>query len=222
MGRVLTPLLLGLIWLLQRCRNHLKHGVLNCGCYTNAYETIKCSSMMQLLHIKLKCLAYCPHPSGGPSVVKLCRPTRPNYLTGQFLYWLANCPLTLSGLSAIHPRQTSRDNDASGKILNSTADRPAPLGGPSAVHSANSPETTTSLDKILDSMADCPALLGGLSAVHPCEPHQTISSLDKLRSLRRTVRSPIADRPLYNLRNHQRQHCLWTTSNLTSRLSAPT
>ena len=118
--------------------------------------------------------------------------------TGQFLYWLADCPLTLSGLSAIHPRQTSRDNDASGKILNSTADRPAPLGGPSAVHSANSPEPTTSLDKILDSTADCPALLGGPSAVHPCEPHQTISSLDKLRSLRRTVRSPIVDRPQFN------------------------
>ena len=170
----------------------------------------------------LNSTADCPRPSGGPSAVQLCRPTRPNYLTGQFLYRLVDCPLTLSGLSAIHPCQTSRDNVASGKILNSTADRPAPLGGPSAVHSANSPETTTSLDKILDSMADCPTLLGGLSAVHPCEPHQTILSLDKLRSLRWTVRSPIADRPLYNLRNHQRQHRLWTTSNLTGGLSAPT
>ena len=149
-------------------------------------------------------------------------PPAPSTSLDKTSIYTADCPLTLSGLSAIHPRQTSRDNDASGKILNSTADRPAPLGGPSAVHSANSPETTPSLDKILDSTADCPALIGGPSAVHPCEPHQKISSLDKLRSLRQTVRSPIADRPLYNLRNHQRQHRLWTTSNLTGGLSAPT
>ena len=131
----------------------------------------------------------CPRPSGGPSAVQLCRPTRTNYLSGQISIY--------------------------------TADRPAPLGGPSAVHSSNPPETTTSLDKILDSTADCLALLGGPSTVHPCEPHQKISSLDKLRSLRQTVRSPIADRPLYNLRNHQRQHRLWTTSNLTCGLSGP-
>ena len=187
MGRVLTPLLLGLLRLLLWCRNHLIHNVLNCG----------------LLYFKLKCPADCPRPNGGPSAVPLGRPTRTTNVSGEFLYLLADSPLTLSGLSAIHPRQTSRDNDASGKILNSIADRPAPLGGLSAIHSANSPETTTSLDKILDSTADCPALLGGPSIVHPCEPHQTISSLDKLRSLQRTVRSPIADRPLYNLRNHQ-------------------
>ena len=44
LGRVLTPLLLCLIRLLLRYRNHLKHGVLNCGCYTNAYEMIECNS----------------------------------------------------------------------------------------------------------------------------------------------------------------------------------
>ena len=193
MGRVLTLLLLGLLRLLLCCRNHLIHNVFNCGCYTNADEITECNPTIYLLYFEVKCTADCPHPSCGPSAVQLCRLTRPNYLTGQFLYWLADCPLTLSGLSAIHPRQTSRDNDASGKILNSTADRPAPLGGPSAVHSANSPETTTSLDKILDSTADYPALLGGPSAVHPCEPHQTISSLDKLRSLQRTVRCTICE-----------------------------
>ena len=46
LGRVLTPLLLGLIWLLLRCLYHLIHDVLNGGCYTNAYEIIECSSMM--------------------------------------------------------------------------------------------------------------------------------------------------------------------------------
>ena len=42
------PLLLGLIRLLLRCRNHLKYGALSCGCYTYAYEINECSSMTQL------------------------------------------------------------------------------------------------------------------------------------------------------------------------------
>ena len=46
LGRVFTPLLLGLIRLLLWCRYHLIHDVLNGGCYTNAYEIIECSSMM--------------------------------------------------------------------------------------------------------------------------------------------------------------------------------
>ena len=46
LGRVLTPLLLGLRRLLLWCRNHLKYGALNCGCYTYAYEINECSSMM--------------------------------------------------------------------------------------------------------------------------------------------------------------------------------
>ena len=83
MGRVLTPILLGLLRLLLWCRNHLKHDILNGGCYTNAYKIIECSLMMQLLYFKLKCPADCPHPSGGPSAVQLCRPTRTNYLSGQ-------------------------------------------------------------------------------------------------------------------------------------------
>ena len=46
LGRVLTPLLLGLIRLLLWCRYHLIHDVLNGGCYTNAYEIIEGSSTM--------------------------------------------------------------------------------------------------------------------------------------------------------------------------------
>ena len=46
LGRVLTPLLLGLIRLLLRCRNHLIHDVPNGGCSMNAYGIIECSSMM--------------------------------------------------------------------------------------------------------------------------------------------------------------------------------
>ena len=65
-------------------------------------------------------------------------------------------------------------------------------------HSADPPETTTSLDKILD--------YGGLSALQKRtvrsstlqNPPETTSSLDKVRTLRRTVRSPIADRPQFN------------------------
>ena len=56
LGRVLTPLLLGLLQLLLRCRNHLKHDVLNGGSYTNAYEIIECSSMMQLLYFNWNAL----------------------------------------------------------------------------------------------------------------------------------------------------------------------
>ena len=50
LGRVLTPLLLGLLRLFLRCRNHLKYGGLSCGCYTYAYKINECSSMMELLY----------------------------------------------------------------------------------------------------------------------------------------------------------------------------
>jgi len=46
LGRVLTPLLLGLRRLLLRCRNHLKYGALSCGCYTYAYEINEYSPKM--------------------------------------------------------------------------------------------------------------------------------------------------------------------------------
>ena len=38
LGRVLTPLLLGLRRLLLWYRDHLKDGALSCGCYMYAYE----------------------------------------------------------------------------------------------------------------------------------------------------------------------------------------
>jgi len=46
LGRVLTPLLLGLRRLLLWCRDHLKDGSLRCGCYTYAYELNECSPRM--------------------------------------------------------------------------------------------------------------------------------------------------------------------------------
>ena len=83
LGRVLTPLLLGLLRLILRCRNHLIYGALSCGCYTNAYEMIECNSNYIITIPKLKGPADCPQPNGGPSVVQLRRPTRTNYLSGQ-------------------------------------------------------------------------------------------------------------------------------------------
>ena len=44
LARVLTPLLLGLLRLLLRSRDHLQHNALSCGRYTNAYEMIECNS----------------------------------------------------------------------------------------------------------------------------------------------------------------------------------
>ena len=80
--RVLTPLFLGLIWLLLRCRNHLIYGALSCGCYTNAYEMIECNSNYIITIPKMKCPADCPQPNGGPSAVQLRRPTN---ISGEFL-----------------------------------------------------------------------------------------------------------------------------------------
>ena len=42
-----------------------------------------------------------PRPSGGPSAVQLCRPTRTNYLSGQVSIYTADRPLQHSGLSAV-------------------------------------------------------------------------------------------------------------------------
>ena len=44
LGRVLTPLLLGLLRLLLRSHDRLKHDTLSCRHYTNAYEKIECNS----------------------------------------------------------------------------------------------------------------------------------------------------------------------------------
>ena len=118
-------------------------------------------------------------------------PPEPPMFLENFLYWLADCPLSLSGLSAIHLRQTTRHNGVSGQISN-------PIGGPSAVHSSNPPETTTSLDKILDSTADCPLSNSGPSAAQSCEPHQRHRLWTNFKFQRRTVRSPIADRPQFD------------------------
>ena len=85
LGRVLTPLLLGLLRLHLRCRNHLKHGVLNCGCYTNAYEMIECNSNYIITIPKMNYHADCPQPNGGPSAVQLRRPTRNTNVSGEFL-----------------------------------------------------------------------------------------------------------------------------------------
>ena len=120
-------------------------------------------------------------------------------IANEFLYWLAGCPLTLSGLSAIHLRQSTRDNDVSRQISNPTGGPSGPLDGPSAVHSANPPETTTSLDRILDSTADCPLSISGPSAVQPYETHQRQHRLwTNFELQRRTVRSPLVDRPQFN------------------------
>ena len=126
-------------------------------------------------------------------------PLEPTTSLDKLQNYRADCPLPNSGPSAIQLRKPTRGNDASGKNLNSTADRPALLGGPSAVHSVNPPETTTSLDKFLDSTADCPLPISGPSAVQLCQSNRDDNvSGQKLQILRRTVRSPLADRPQFN------------------------
>ena len=84
------------------------------------------------------------------------------------------------------------------QFLNSTADCPRPSGGPSAVQSYEPQPETLSLDKLLLSTAGRPLPYSGLSAVNSAKPPETTSSLDKVRTLRRTVRSPIADCLLSN------------------------
>ena len=107
LGRVLTPLLLGLRRLLLRCRNHLEYDVLNGGCYTNAYEIIECSSMMQLIYFNWNAC--------GLSAIQLCRPTRTNYLSGQISIYTADRPALLGGPSAVLLCQTTRDDNVSGQ-----------------------------------------------------------------------------------------------------------
>ena len=118
LGRVLTPLLLGLLRLLLRCRNHLIYGALSCGCYTNAYEMIECNSNYIITIPKMKCPADCPQPNGGPSAVQLRRPTRTSNVSGEFLDWLVDCPRLSSGLSATHFCNPTRTDYFSGQISN--------------------------------------------------------------------------------------------------------
>jgi len=158
LGRVLTSFLLGLLRLLLRCRNHLKYGALSCGCYTYAYEMIECNSNYIITIPKLKGLADCPQPKGGPSAVLLRRPTRTNCLSGQFQIYTADCPLQNSRLSAVQLRKTTRGNDASGQVSN-------PTGGPSG------PPWRTIRGSLIQSTRDGnvsgqnPRPYGGLSAL---------------------------------------------------------
>ena len=131
LGRVLSPLLLGLLRLLLRCRNHLKHGVLNGGCYTNAYEIIKCSSMMLLLHIKLKCLADRPRFNSADPPEPTTSLDNFKHIRRTVRSKIADCPQ----FNSVNPPEATTPLD---KSLIPTADCPALLGGPSAVHSANS------------------------------------------------------------------------------------
>ena len=75
LGRVLTPLLLGLLRLLLQSHDRLKHDALSCGRYMNAYEMIECNSNYIITIPKLKRPADCPQPNGGPSAAQLRRPT---------------------------------------------------------------------------------------------------------------------------------------------------
>ena len=138
LGPVLTPLLLGLRRLLLRCRNHLEHDVLNGGCYTNAYEIIECSTMMQLLYFNWNVLrTVCAQVADRPRY-NSADPPEPTTSLDKFQSIqrtvrsnIVYCP---QFNSAIPPEATTPLDE----ILISAADRPALLGGPSAVHSANS------------------------------------------------------------------------------------
>ena len=118
MGRVLTPLLLGLLRLLLRCRNHLIHDVLNGGCYTNAYEKIECSSndVTTILQTEMPC---------GLSAPKW-RTVRGSTLQthqNQLPLWtnFKSIRRTICSQTADRPQfnsaKTTRGNDASGQIF---------------------------------------------------------------------------------------------------------
>jgi len=158
LGRVLTPLLLGLLRLLLGRRNHLEHDVLNGGCYTNAYEIIECSSMMQLLYFNWNALRTVRAQVADRPQYNSADPPEPTTSLDKFQSIrrtvrsnIADCP---QFNSAILPEATTPLD----KILISTADRPALLGGPSAVHSANS----TRDDNVSGQNS---RLYGGLSAL---------------------------------------------------------
>ena len=89
-------------------------------------------------------------------------------------------------------------------------------------NSTDPPEPTTSLVKFQIYTADCPALLGGPSAVHSANPPETTTSLDRI--LDSTADCPLSNSgpsAVQSCEPHQRQHRLWTTSNLTGGLSGP-
>jgi hypothetical protein len=158
LGRVLTPLLLGLLRLLLRCRNHLIYGALSCGCYTNAYEMIECNSNYTITTIKRNVLRTVRAQMADRPQYNSTDPPDTTTSLDKLQNYRADCPLQNSGPSAVQLRKITRGNDASGQILNSTADCPALLGGPSAVHSANS----TRDDNVSGQNS---RLYGGLSAL---------------------------------------------------------
>ena len=120
-------------------RNHLEHDVLNGGCYTNAYEIIECSSMMQLLYFNWNALrTVCAQVADRPQYNSADPPDpttsldKSQSIRRTIRSNIADCS---QFNSAIPPVATTPLD----KILISTADRPALLGGPSAVHSVNPP-----------------------------------------------------------------------------------
>ena len=155
--------------------------------------------MMQLLYFNWNALRTVRAQVADRPRYNSADPPEPTPPLVKFQIYTADCPLTLSGLSATHLRQSTRDNDVSGRISN-------PNGGPSGppwrtVRSSLCP--TTRDDNV---SGQNPKLYGGLSAVQKrtirsstlWNPPETTSSLDKVRTLQRTVRSPIADCPLSN------------------------
>ena len=76
------------------------------------------------------------------------------------------------------------------------------------------------LSRPLEPFADYPRPWGGLSAVQNFEPTDLQTSLTKSGSDRRTVRSPGADRPQYDLQAQTELQSLWTKMNYTGGPSA--
>ena len=143
--------------------------------------------------------ADCPATLGGLSAVHIFNPAETSTSLDKILNSTADCPAPLGGPSAVHvfnPPETTASLD---KILDSTADCPRPSGGSSAVQSC---ETHQRQHRLWTNFE----LYGGLSALQwqtvrsstLRNPPETTSSLDKSRTLRRTVRSPTADRPQFN------------------------
>ena len=133
LGRVLTPLLLGLRRLLLRCCNHLKYGALSYGYYMHAYEINKCISMMYLIYFNWNALRTVRAQVADRPPYYSTDPPETTTSLEQFLDSTADCPRPSGGPSAVQSCELPPETSSLDRLQVSTADRPLPTGGPSAV-----------------------------------------------------------------------------------------
>ena len=165
----------GLRRLLLRCRNHLKYDALSCGCYTYAYETNDCISMMQLIYFNWKALRTVRAQVADRPPYYSTDPPETTTSLEQLLILPADCPAPLGGPSGPPWRTVRSSRIQSTRDENVSGQNPRLYRGLSApkwrtVHSSilRTPPETSSLDKFQISTADRPLPYSGPSAVHFC------------------------------------------------------